>query len=183
MFRHKITTRNTLSVSQHSGLLIGDHMKKLLGGHCLSFRYIWRESSGSSFELCTVIRAEIRFNWDKLNNNLWPGNSSRNRSLMLHIWGAELFQPMGLWLREPQATINLNFSLLLSHLFSFFLPSAPIYPPRSVLLQSIQKYTFQLLITDIFQLAKQLTSAVSKPHRLSFETKAPFPVNYRESAL
>lgn len=58
-------------------------------------------------------------------------------------------------LREPQATINLHFSLPLSHLFPFFLPSAPIHPLWSALLESRQKYTFWSLLTDIFQLAKQ----------------------------
>lgn len=59
---------------------------------------------------------------------------------MLHIWGAKLFQP------------NASSTYLENHrpqprfsppaLIYFFLPSAPIYPPWSALLQSTQKYTF-----------------------------------------
>lgn len=78
------------------------------------------------FEFCTVIVAEIRFNWDKLNNNLWPGNSSRNCSRMLHIWGAKLFQPNGsltyVGNHRPQ---SISISVSLSRYFPSFYPLPP----------------------------------------------------------
>lgn len=52
------------------------------------------------------------------------------------------FYHMGILFRETHTTVSLNFSLPLSHLLSFFLSSAPVYPPRSALLQSTEKHTF-----------------------------------------
>lgn len=139
--------------------------EKTVGGHCLYFT-VWIE-----FALCTVILAEIRFNWGKLNNNLRPGNSSGDCSRLLHIWGAALCQPNGsltYWGNHRLQSISISASLSLIIFFLFTL-----CPHGSTM------ECFTAIHTEIYLSAAdnwhfpagktEITTAGS-----SLETKAPF---------
>lgn len=74
-----------------------------------------------------------------------------------YIFGVQnCFYQMAFYLlRVPQATINLNFSLYLSHLFSFFLTLCPYLFAMECFTATHTEIYLLVAVTDIFQLARQ----------------------------